>query len=69
MDANERGFDEYLVIERTARITEGGAPQLLQRLAERYIGSGVKFPPMANPPSGFVTHVQPTKIGGVGPWA
>jgi PPOX class probable F420-dependent enzyme len=66
---NEHGLDEYLVVEGQARITEGGAPQLLQRLAERYIGPGVKFPPMDNPPAGFITRVTPTKIGGIGPWA
>ena len=63
------GLDEYLVVEGEARITEGGAPELLQRLAERYVGPGVKFPPMDNPPPGFITRVTPTKIGGIGPWA
>jgi hypothetical protein len=27
------GLDHYLVVHGTARITEGGAPELLQRLA------------------------------------
>lgn len=43
---NPSGLDEYLVVHGTARITEGGAPELLQRLAEVYIGPGVKFPPI-----------------------
>jgi PPOX class probable F420-dependent enzyme len=64
-----QGLDEYLVVEGTARVTEGAAPELLQRLAERYVGPGVKFPPMDNPPAGFVTRVTPTRISGVGPWA
>jgi hypothetical protein len=63
------GLDEYLVVHGTARITEGGAPELLQRLAEVYIGPGVKFPPMEEPPPGYVLHVTPTRVGGVGPWA
>src|ERR671937_162329 len=42
------GLTEYLVVYGRARVVEGGAPQLLQRLAEVYIGPGVKFPPMAN---------------------
>jgi PPOX class probable F420-dependent enzyme len=63
------GLDEYLVVHGTARITEGGAPELLQRLAEVYIGPGVKFPPMEEPPAGYVLHVTPTRVGGVGPWA
>ena len=63
------GLDEYLVVHGTARITEGGAPELLQRLAEVYIGPGVRFPPMEDPPPGYVLHITPTRVGGVGPWA
>jgi PPOX class probable F420-dependent enzyme len=63
------GLDEYLVVHGTARITEGGAPELLQRLAEVYIGPGVKFPPMEDPPPGYVLRITPTRVGGVGPWA
>ena len=63
------GLDEYLVVHGTARITEGGAPELLQRLAEVYIGPGVKFPPMEDPPPGYVLHIMPMRVGGVGPWA
>lgn len=66
---NALGLDEYLVVEGTARVTEGGAPELLQRLAERYLGPGVTFPPMDNPPPGLIMRVTPTRIGGVGPWA
>lgn len=39
---NSIGLDEYLVIHGRARITEGGAPELLQRLAHTYIGPDVK---------------------------
>jgi hypothetical protein len=46
------GLDEYLVIHGRARITEGGAPELLQQLARTYLGPGVKFPEMENPPPG-----------------
>ena len=63
------GLDEYMVVHGTARVTEGGAPELLQRLAEVYIGPGVKFPPMDDPPPGYVLRITPTRIGGVGPWA
>jgi PPOX class probable F420-dependent enzyme len=62
------GLTEYVVLYGEAHIEEGGAAALLQRLAEVYIGPGVKFPPMDNPPPGFVTRVRVTKIGGVGPW-
>jgi PPOX class probable F420-dependent enzyme len=62
------GMKNYLVVEGMATVTEGGAPQLLQELAQRYIGPGAKFPPMDNPPAGFVIHVTPTRIRGMGPW-
>jgi PPOX class probable F420-dependent enzyme len=65
---NEWGLREYLVIDGTARITEGGAAALLQRLARVYIGPDVVFPAMPNPPPGFVTHVRIDRISGIGPW-
>jgi PPOX class probable F420-dependent enzyme len=39
---NDRGLVEYLVVYGTARITEGGAPALLQRLAHTYLGPEVQ---------------------------
>jgi len=66
---NEMGMREYLVVHGHGRIEEGGAPELLQRLAYTYIGPDVKFPPMPDPPPGFVTHVTVERLGGVGPWA
>lgn len=68
-ETNEMGLREYLVVHGRARIEEGGAPELLQRLAHVYIRPGVKFPPMPDPPPGFVLRVTPERVGGVGPWA
>jgi PPOX class probable F420-dependent enzyme len=65
---NPYGLLEYLVVEGRARITEGGAPELLQRLARTYIGPDAVFPQMPNPPPGFVTRITPQRIGGIGPW-
>jgi PPOX class probable F420-dependent enzyme len=65
---NEWGLLEYLVVYGTARVTEGGAPEMLQRLAHTYLGPDVVFPPMPNPPPGFVTRITPQRFGGVGPW-
>ncbi|MGL5850442.1 MAG: PPOX class F420-dependent oxidoreductase [Phycicoccus sp.] len=65
---DQYGMTNYLVIEGTAEVTEGGAPELLQQLAHRYIGPGVSFPPMPNPPAGFVIRITPTKVRGMGPW-
>ena len=66
---NALGLREYLVVHGTARIVEGGGPELLQRLAHTYLGPGVKFPPMDDPPPGVVVHITAERIGGVGPWA
>jgi PPOX class probable F420-dependent enzyme len=68
-EANEIGMRHYLVVHGRARIEEGGAPELLQRLAEVYIGPGVKFPPMPDPPPGFILRITPVRVGGVGPWS
>jgi PPOX class probable F420-dependent enzyme len=66
---NDMGLTEYLVIYGTARITEGGAAELLQRLAHTYLGPDVRFPPMDNPPPGFITHISVDRVSGVAPWA
>jgi PPOX class probable F420-dependent enzyme len=66
---NEIGLDEYLVIHGTGRVTDGGAPELLQRLAHVYLGPDVVFPPMPNPPAGYVLRITPDRFGGVGPWS
>ena len=63
------GLKQYLVVHGRARLVEGGAPELLQRLAHVYLGPDVKFPPMDNPPPGHVMHIAVERIGGVGPWA
>jgi PPOX class probable F420-dependent enzyme len=65
---NEWGLLEYLVVYGTARVTEGGAAEMLQRLAHTYLGPEVVFPNMPDPPAGFVTRITPQRIGGVGPW-
>jgi PPOX class probable F420-dependent enzyme len=66
---NAMGLDEYVVLHGTARITEGGAPELLQRLAHVYLGPEVVFPPMPDPPPGYVVRTRVERVGGVGPWA
>lgn len=65
---NPVGMANYLLVHGRARLDEGGAPELLQRLAEVYVGPGVRFPPMDEPPPGHVIRITPTRIGGVGPW-
>jgi PPOX class probable F420-dependent enzyme len=65
---SDMGLVEYLVVRGNARIQEGGAAELLQRLAHVYLGPDVKFPPMDDPPAGYVLRTTPEKVGGVGPW-
>jgi PPOX class probable F420-dependent enzyme len=63
------GLLQYLVVHGRGRVTEGGAPELLQRLARRYLGPDVRFPPMSDPPPGYVLRVMPERLGGIGPWS
>lgn len=65
---NAYGLDEYVVLHGHARVTEGGAPELLQRLAHVYLGPDVRFPPMPDPPPGWVIRVSVDRVVGVGPW-
>lgn len=65
---NPMGLREYLVVHGRGRVTEGGAPELLQRLAHTYLGPDVRFPPMDDPPRGAVLRIAVERVGGVGPW-
>ena len=66
---NAYGLDPHLVLRGRARVTEGGAPELLQRLARVYIGPDVVFPPMPSPPPGFTIRVAVEKVSGIGDWS
>ena len=58
----------YLSIKGTARVEEGGAPELLDEIATTMFGPGTGFPPPDSPP-GYLTHITIDNVGGVGPWA
>jgi hypothetical protein len=62
------GLRQYLVVHGRARVEEGGAPELLQRYAARYLGPEVRFPPMDAPPPGHLMRIAVERIGGIGPW-
>jgi PPOX class probable F420-dependent enzyme len=62
-------LQHYLLVYGTARITEGGAADLLQQLAHTYLGSDVVFPGMPDPPPGYITRIAVDRVAGVGPWA
>jgi PPOX class probable F420-dependent enzyme len=67
-EGDQYGMQNYLVVEGTARVTEGGGAALLHDLAQRYIAPGAQFPPMPDPPDGFVIRIAPTRVRGMGPW-
>ncbi len=58
---------QYLSVTGTARIVEGGAPELLKKLAIALLGSDEHFPP-ADAPDGFLTRIRIESVGGQGPW-
>jgi PPOX class probable F420-dependent enzyme len=66
---NAQGMREYVVVYGNARVTEGGAVDLLQRLGRIYLGPTADFPPvpMRNIP-GYITRIAPTRFAGLGPW-
>ena len=64
---NPIGLDNYLVLHGQARVTEGGAAEVLARLAKTYIGPDMVFPPMPNPPPGFVIRITVDRVSGLGP--
>jgi PPOX class probable F420-dependent enzyme len=66
---SERGLLRYLTVTGAARISEGGAPELLQRLAHTFLGPGVRFPQGENLPGGYVMRIVPERWAGNGPWS
>ncbi len=66
---NAMGMREYVVVYGNARVTDGGAVNLLQRLAPIYLGPGAEYPPpaMRNIP-GYITRITPVRFAGIGPW-
>ena len=65
---NAVGLGEYLIVTGRGRVTEGGAADLLQRLAHVYLGPTVTFPPGTDHPPGLILRITPERVGGVGPW-
>ena len=61
-------FAPYLSIKGTARVEEGGAPEMLVELVTALFGPNTGFPP-PNAPPGYLTRITVDKVGGVGPWA
>jgi PPOX class probable F420-dependent enzyme len=68
VDGAGKGMRPYLSVTGTARIVEGGAPELLEQLNPILGDPDSKFPPDGAPP-GFLTRIRIDKVGGIGPWA
>ncbi|MGH3484047.1 MAG: hypothetical protein ACRDPQ_12540 [Nocardioidaceae bacterium] len=56
------------MVHGSGRVEEGGARDLLQRLAHVYLGPNIVFPPPQYDTPGYVLRITPDRIGGVGPW-
>ena len=65
---NAAGMQDYLVLHGQATITDGGAPELLQRLATVYVAPDAEFPLPPDPPPGHVVRIRVDRVGGAGPW-
>lgn len=61
------GYAPYLVVNGTARVIEGGAPELLRRITSDYFGAENAFPP-PGAPEGYVIRITPERVHGTGPW-
>jgi PPOX class probable F420-dependent enzyme len=61
------GLWPYAAISGRARITEGGALAVMDRLAEAYLGPGQRYP-LRDVPPGLVMRVTVERIYGQGPW-
>jgi PPOX class probable F420-dependent enzyme len=68
-ETNSQGLREYVVVYGNARVTEGAAVPLLQRLAPLYLGPKADFPPASmRGIAGYVTRITPERFSGIGPW-
>ena len=64
-----QGLWPYAVLEgHVDRLTDGGALEVMDQLAEFYIGPGQRYP-LRDAPEGLVVHVAVDRIYGQGPWA
>jgi PPOX class probable F420-dependent enzyme len=61
------GLHPYVVIQGRARVTQGGALEVMDNLAEFYLGPGQRYP-LRDVPEGVVVRVAVERIYGQGPW-
>lgn len=66
---NAAGLQNYLVVYGRGTVVDGGAPELLQRLANVYLGPDVSFPPESiRDRPGYILRLRPERFAGSGPW-
>ena len=67
-ERNERGFQRHLVARGRARIHPGPDPELMDRLATKYLGLERHPLALRDSPTSVVVKVRIDRISGVGPW-
>lgn len=67
-ERNARGFQRHLVIRGRARLEPGPDPQLMDRLAMKYIGLERHPLAMRDSSTSVVVRVSIDRISGEGPW-
>ncbi|HYN31624.1 MAG TPA: PPOX class F420-dependent oxidoreductase [Ilumatobacteraceae bacterium] len=67
-ERNERGFQRHLVARGRARIHPGPDPELMDRLAKKYLGLQRHPLALRDSPTSVVVRVKIERISGVGPW-
>ncbi len=67
-ERNERGFQRHLVVRGRARINPGPDPELMDRLAKKYLGLHRHPLALRDSPTSVVVRVKIERISGVGPW-
>ena len=67
-ERNERGFQRHLVVRGRARINPGPDPELMDRLAKKYLGLHRHPLALRDSPTSVVVKVRIERISGVGPW-
>lgn len=67
-ERNERGFQRHLVIRGRARLEPGPDPELMDRLAMKYVGLQRHPLSVRDSPTAVVVRVAIDRISGEGPW-
>ena len=67
-ERNERGFQRHLVVRGRARINPGPDPELMDRLAKKYLGLHRHPLALRDSPTSVVVRVKIERISGIGPW-